>query len=360
MQLEIAGRHVGAGLPLFTIAELGLNHGGSVNRAIAMVDAAWRAGASAIKLQTLDASRLVTAAAPAPAHVNASSMIDFFRAFELDRAEHELVRARTHSRDMAFVSTPLHEQAIDLLEAVGCDAYKIASGDITHDRLIRRAARTAKPLLVSTGMSDTDEIGAALEWARTGGAREIVLLHCVSAYPVPEGADNLCAIRDLARRFGVAVGLSDHATVQPGRPMLAAALAVALGACVYERHLSLGSTFDEIDAGVSSTEDELAAAILNAEQARTAIGAGGKRCLSDEVVNLKASRRGLYAARRLRAGYVVRPEDIVALRPANGLAPCDWTRLAGIALRRTIEAGAAFEEDDCSPRRIDRSVAHVA
>lgn len=341
MQLEIGGHPVGAGRRIFTIAELGLNHGGSVDRALAMVDAAARAGASGVKLQTLDAARLVRAGAPAPAHVNAGSMVDFFRQFELGRVDHARVRDRAREHGLAFLSTPLHEAAVDLLESVGCDAYKIASGDITHDRLIRRAARTGKPLLISTGMSGVAEIEAAVTWATQAGARQIVLLHCVSAYPVPRGAENLYAIAELADRFGVAIGLSDH-----GSDPVAVPVAVALGACVYERHLSLGLGYDEVDADVSSTSEDLAEAIAVAERARLSLG-GGKRCLPEEAVNLVASRRGLYAARALAQGHVVRRGDILALRPANGLPPAAWERLVGAVLRRPMAAGAPFEPEDC-------------
>lgn len=354
MRLEIAGRQVGAGQRLFAIAELGLNHGGSLDRAVAMVDGAARAGASAVKLQTLNAARLVARGAPAPAHVQAASMVEFFRAFELDRREHAAVRDRARLRGLAFLSTPLHEAAVDMLESVGCDAYKIASGDITHDRLISRAARTGKPLLISTGMSSLAEIGQALAWAREAGARHVALLHCVSAYPVPRGADNLSAVAELARRFDVAVGLSDHGT-EP----LALPLAVALGACVYERHFSLGPSFEEIDAEVSSTAPELAEAIVAAERARLALGGGGKRCVPEEAVNRTASRRGLYASRALGRGHVIRPSDIVALRPSTGLAPHDWTRLVGTPLRRPLSAGAAFEQTDCASEPEGR-LQHVA
>lgn len=342
MPLEIAGRSVGTGTPVFVVAELGLNHGGSLDRALTMVDAAARAGASAVKLQTLDAARLVNRGAPAPAHVTAASLVEFFRAFELGRREHAAVRDRARLRGLAFLSTPLHEAAVDLLESLGCDAYKIASGDITYDRLIRRAARTGKPLLVSTGMSSLTEVGDALEWARSSGARSVVLLHCVSAYPTPRGADHLAAIAHLARTFGVPVGLSDHGT-EP----LALPLAVALGACVYERHFSLGPAFDEIDAEVSSTASELAEAIVAAERARLAIGSVGKQCVAEEAVNRTCSRRGLYAARPLGWGHVVRLSDIAVLRPANGLAPSEWARLVGSRLRRSMTAGAAFEASDC-------------
>jgi sialic acid synthase SpsE len=355
MPLEVAGRAIGSGEPLFVIAELGLNHGGSLDRALAMVDEAGRAGASAIKLQTLDATRLVGADAPAPAHVQAGSMIEFFRTFELDRAAHAAVRARALAHGMAFISTPLDENAIDMLESVGCDAYKIASGDITYERLIRKAAATGKPVIISTGMSNVAEISDALDWALSAGSRQVALLHCVSAYPVPAGAENLSAIAELARRFQVPVGLSDHSS-EP----LSVPLSVAFGASIYERHLSLGPGFDEIDADVSSTSQALAEAIAAAERARLAIGTGGKRCLREEAVNLTASRRGLYAARPLAAGAVVGPEDIVVLRPANGVPPCYFDRLVGVVLTHPLAQGEPFDRRDCRPEELNRSLGHVA
>jgi sialic acid synthase SpsE len=355
MPLEIAGRVISAGQPLFVIAELGLNHGGSLDRALAMADEAGRAGASAIKLQTLDAALLVGADAPAPAHVDAGSMVDFFKTFELDRAAHVAVRERAASHGMAFISTPLDEDAVGMLEAIGCDAYKIASGDITYERLIRRAAATGKPVIISTGMSNVAEIGDALDWALSSGSRQVALLHCVSAYPVPPGAENLSAIAELARRFQVPVGLSDH-SCEP----LSVPLSVAFGASIYERHLSLGPGFDEIDADVSSTAAALAEAIDMAERARVAIGGGGKRCLREEAANLTPSRRGLYAARPLAAGDVVRPEDIVALRPANGLPPCYFDRLVGVVLTHPLVQGEPFDRRDCRSDEPTRSLGHVA
>lgn len=146
--LRIGPRVAGAGAPLFVIAEIGLNHDGSTDRALALVDAAAGAGASAVKLQTLDAAALVAPGAPAPAHVSASSLVDFFRRYELDEDAHARVAARARERGLAVMATPLSEAAVDLLERVGVDAYKIASGDITWEALITRAARTGKPVVI--------------------------------------------------------------------------------------------------------------------------------------------------------------------------------------------------------------------
>jgi N,N'-diacetyllegionaminate synthase len=194
MCIEIGGRLVGSGGPLFVIAELGLNHGGSLDAALALVDAAAAAGASAVKLQTIEADRLVAESCPAPAHVAVASLREFFRQFELDERAHRVIAARARSHRMAFMSTPFDEPAVDMLDRVGCDALKIASGDITHRHLIERAARTGRPLVISTGMSDLKDVADALAWARSAGASQVALLHCVSAYPAPRGSENLGAI----------------------------------------------------------------------------------------------------------------------------------------------------------------------
>lgn len=341
------GRHlVGADQPLFVIAELGLNHGGSVERALALVDRAAEAGASAVKLQTIVADRLVSSTAPAPMHVDARSLREFFQTFELDDAAHRAVAARARARGLAFMSTPFCEEAVDRLVDVGVDAIKIASGDLTHLRLIERAAATGKPLVISTGMSTAAEVAEAVDAARAGGARALGLLHCVSCYPVPEGQENLKAMSTLAALFNVPVGLSDHST----NP-LAAALTVALGGSMFEKHLVEAAGGDEVDAAVSATPEQLAAIVESARAAARALGHGRKVCLDAEAGNVVASRRGLVAARDLRPGHRIEPRDIVALRPATGLDARRWRELVGRRVTRVIAAGESFIERDLESLR---------
>lgn len=346
MPMQI-GRHlVGPDQPLFVIAELGLNHGGSVDRALALVDRAAEAGASAVKLQTLLADRLVTKAAPAPMHVDARSLCDFFRGFELDAAAHRAVAARARAHGLAFISTPFYEDAVDLLVDVGVDAIKIASGDLTHPRLIERAATTGKPLLISTGMSSAADVAEGVDAARSGGARALALLHCVSCYPVPEGHDNLKAMSTLAALFNVPVGLSDH-SANP----LAAPLTVALGGSIFEKHLIDARGGDEVDAAVSATPDELAAIVKSAQATRRAMGDGRKVCLDIEAGNVVASRRSLMAARDLRPGQRIEARDLVALRPATGIDARRWRDLVGRRVTRVIAAGDPFIERDLESLR---------
>jgi sialic acid synthase SpsE len=339
--MRIGGTRVGKGEALFVIAEIGLNHGGSLDRALALVDAAARAGAAAVKLQTLIASELVAPACPAPAHVHAASLRDFFATFELDEAAHHAIAARARAHGLALIATPLSERAVDLLERVGVDAYKIASGDLTWTALIERCARTGKPIILSSGMATIDEVGNALASARKAGGAGVAVLHCVSAYPVPHGSENLRAIATLAAAFRTPVGLSDHSP-----DTFAVPIAVALGASLYERHLLLSPDDGSVDAAVSSTPDELAAVVRLAARAAGALGSGTKSCAPAEAMNAGPSRRGLYASRPLPAGHVVAAVDVIALRPASDVSPDRQSELIGSTLTRELMAGAPFLECD--------------
>jgi sialic acid synthase SpsE len=236
---------------------------------------------------------------------------------------------------MAFISTPFDEDAVRLLVRVGADALKIASGDLTHHRLIACAAETGLPLILSTGMSTADEVEAALGCARAHGAEAIAILHCVSAYPVPEGSENLGAIRTLAASSGLTVGLSDH-----GQDDLAVPIAVALGASLYERHIVIEGDDNAIDGPVSSTGRRLRTAIEAAERARRMLGHGRRECLDVERANRVPSRRGLYAARPVSAGARLEARDIVCLRPEHDVPARRWTSVIGLRATGDIPAGA--------------------
>jgi sialic acid synthase SpsE len=341
--ISIAGRRVAEDLPPFVIAEIGINHGGSIDEALALVDGAAASGAHAIKLQTIVARELVAASCPAPSHVRAASLVEFFEQFELDEDAHRTIVRRARSRGLRVMSTPFSLSAVDLLERIGIDAYKIASGDLTWDQLIVRCAGTGKPLVISTGMATLAEARHALAVARFAGAEEVALLHCVSAYPVPRGSENLLAIRTLATECHVPVGLSDH-----GEDTFALPMAVALGASIYERHLTLASNPASADRAVSSTPDELAAAIGQSRRAWAALGSGRKACLEAEAANAVASRRSLCAARPLAAGTVLMPDDLIALRPATGVPAASLPIMIGQRLTRALGKGEILGSDPFS------------
>jgi len=341
MLREIGGRPIGPNVPVFVIAEIGLNHGGHLSRALELVDAAAAAGASAVKLQSLDADRLVAPSCPAPAHVRARSLKDFFAAVELDLHAHRAIVARARRHGLAVMTTPFAEELVPALDQLGFDAYKVASGDITYLGLLAKIAATGRPMVMSTGMSTLSDVDAAVDAAYANQCRQLAVLHCVSAYPTPPESENLLAIRTLAEAFRVPVGLSDH-----GGGLPSAVAAVALGATIYERHLVLPGDTEAIDAPVSSTPDELKAIVRAMEHARVALGTGAKLCQPAEAVNVTASRRGLYAARPLRAGERVTRADVVALRPATRVTPFEIESLVGATLNRDVQAGHPFEPGD--------------
>jgi N-acetylneuraminate synthase/N,N'-diacetyllegionaminate synthase len=341
MLRDIGGRPIGPTARVFVIAEIGLNHGGSVEQALRMVDAAAAAGASAIKLQTLEADRLVASSCPAPAHVAATSLREFFAAFELDLDAHRAVVARAREHRLAVLSTPFSEQAVAMLETLGIDGYKIASGDLTHHGLIATAASTGRPVILSTGMSTLPEVLEAVAVVRRAGGEQVAALHCVSAYPTPIEAQNLRAIATLASALHIPVGLSDH-----GSGLQAAIAAVALGASIYERHLVLDDDAEAIDRAVSSTPSELAAIVRAAGQTRLALGDGRKVVQAAELPNVVPSRRGLYAVRTLQAGERLGPGDVVALRPASEYSPADLPLLVGATVQRTVPQGAPMLTHD--------------
>lgn len=338
---EIGGRAIGPTEPLFVIAEIGLNHGGDPAKALALVDAAAAAGASAVKLQTLFADGLVAASCPPPAHVATDSLRSFFARFELDEAAHRAVVQRARDHGLAVLATPFSLEAVALLERVGVDAMKIASGDLTWDGLIECAAQSQRPLVISTGMGTAGDAAHALGVARRAGAEHVAMLHCVSAYPIPRGSENLRAIQTLHDVLGVPVGLSDH-----GDDAFAVPMAVTLGACLYERHLVLAHGDGSIDDAVSSDPRELAGVVRDAARARAALGSGDKVCLPVEAANVIPSRRGVYVARALPAGHVLEPGDLIALRPAHAIVAGRLPEFIGCRIARDLAAGTALQERD--------------
>lgn len=344
VSIVIGGREVSSRAPLFVSAEIGMNHGGSTDQALRLVELAAETGVDAVTLQTIDAAQLASPTAPTSGNLPQGSLIDFFQRHQLDEPAHVKIVACARKHGLKVVATPYSLDGVDLLERVGVDAYKIASGDLTWDQLIVRASETGKPIVMATGMATIDEISHAVSVARAAGARQLALLHAVSAHPVPPGSENLLAIRTLAERFQMPVGLADHSEDTFAVPM-----AMALGASLYERHLVLPDDLDAVDIAVSSLPDELAEAINVARRARAALGHGEKVCLEVEMMNRHIHRRALCAARELEPGMVLRRMDLVALRPANGLSPSRLDAIIGRRLVRSLDLGQPVREQDLEP-----------
>ncbi len=300
VSFEVGDRRVGPAEPVFVIAEIGLNHGGHLSRALELVDAAAWAGASAVKLQTVDTDHFVAAALPCP---GACCRCLDARVLSPIRARCRCSQGGRGSRSSTWTGRALDavlRAGGAMLERLDLDAYKMASGDLTYDGLIVAAARTGRPLFLSTGMSEIGEITRALELA-AGEPRQ------------RRRRSALCvgvSTRSSSRRISAPLSRSprrlvSHGAVRPRPRGSAAVIATALGASVYERHLMLEGDPDAIDAAVSSTPAELKAIVQAIGATRSALGDGVKRCLPIERANLMPSRRGLYAARTLRAGEAI-------------------------------------------------------
>ncbi|MCC6163519.1 MAG: N-acetylneuraminate synthase family protein [Acidobacteria bacterium] len=340
LPVDIAGHGIGAGAPMRVIAEIGLNHDGDPDVARRLIDACADAGVWAVKLQVFDADELLVSDAPAPAHLHAASLRDFFARFELQEAVYRSLAARARERGLVFIATAFDSAAVEMLDAIGVDAFKVASGDLTHQLLIEQVARTGRPLILSTGMSTENDVWNAVDWAVGAGARSLALLHCVSAYPTPDAQQNLRAVRTLALDYRLPVGLSDH-----GMGADAALLVYAQGGALYERHVHLPDTH-AIDAPVSSTPAELADIVSRLARAHEAMGDGRRKPMPAERPNIVPSRRGLYARRAIRRGAIIRVGDLAALRPAGSLGAEYARALIGCRATRPIPAGAPFEPCD--------------
>jgi N-acetylneuraminate synthase len=249
---------------------------------------------------------------------------------------HEALFAKGRELDIAVFSSPFDDHAVDLLEALGTPAYKIASFELVDSGLIRKAAATGKPLIMSTGMANLDEIGEAMTAAREAGCADIMLLHCISAYPVPLEDSNLRVIEDLRRRFGVMVGLSDHSM-----GTAVAAAAVALGAPFIEKHFTLDRGDGGPDSTFSLEPAELKELVSNCRRAWRALGGVCYAPSAGEADNV-IFRRSLYVVEDISAGDRVSEHNVRSIRPGYGLAPKHLSKVIGRRAKRNLSRGTAL------------------
>jgi N-acetylneuraminate synthase len=341
------------------IAEAGVNHNGSLRRALQLVDAAAAAGADAVKFQTFRAVALACADAPAAAYQRAAAgggtQLQLLERLELDAAAHRALAARCRSRGVQFLSTPFDEQSLDLLvRRIRVPLLKIPSGEITNAPLLLAIARTGKPAILSTGMSTLAEVGAALAVLAYGYTQErrppspgavravrrspagvqalrakVTLLHCTSAYPAPLEAANLRAMDTLREAFGLPVGLSDHTLGS-----VACIAAVARGAVVLEKHFTLDRTLPGPDHRASLEPAELGSLIEAVRGVERALGTGRKAPAPAERENLPVARRSLVAARDVAKGEVFTEQNLTAKRPGTGLSPMRYWQFLGRRAKR--------------------------
>jgi N-acetylneuraminate synthase len=344
--LRVRGRAVGPGQPCFIIAEAGVNHNGDLAAAKRLIDAAADAGADSVKFQTFRAEESVTAGTPLAAYQKrndpaSASFLQMLKRLELPEGSTKELMRHAEKRGILCFSKPAWLGAVDELEDAGAPLYKIGSGDVTFHSLLRRVARTGKPVILSTGMATIEEVREALDVLRAAGASELAVLHCVTSYPVEFPQANLKAIETLAKAFGdVPVGYSDHTLGSE-----AALAAVALGACIVEKHFTLDRALPGPDHKVSLEPAELAAMIRQIRNVEKALGHGRKELAECERENIRIVRKSLVAARDIRRGERLQDEDMGFKRPGTGLSEKKRPFFIGKRASRDIAKDELLAED---------------
>ena len=338
MNLEINGRRIGEGCPPYIIAEVSANHNGDLGRALETIRSAAENGADAVKIQTYTADSM-TIDCQKPDFLIEGGLWNGRYLYELYQEActpyewHRPIFDLANELGIALFSTPFDEDAVDLLEELNAPAYKIASFENIDYPLIEYAARTGRPLIISTGMASYQDIERALEAAEKGGCKDVILLHCVSSYPADIADANLLKMDQWRKRFGKLVGLSDHTL-----GVQAAVVASALGACVIEKHFTLSRADKGPDSEFSIEPNELNLLCSQTKLAFSALGDGSENRVQSEKQNMQF-RRSIYFIKDLPVGHVIEESDIRRIRPGHGLAPMYFDDIVGKTLSKAVERG---------------------
>ncbi len=324
---------------VFVIAEAGVNHNGDIGLALRLCDAARATGADAVKFQTFRARDLVLPGAPTAEYqarqTGAQDQYAMLEALELSEDQHGQIKAHCDSIGIEFFSTPFSVDAVDMLVRLGVKRIKLSSGELTHRRLVQHAAATGLPLLLSTGMATMDETREALAWVREvrGHLDGVTVFHCTSAYPAPPEALNLTAIPAMQQDLGVEIGYSDHS-----EGIEAALAAVALGAMVIEKHITVDRTLPGPDHSASLEPAEFTQMVSGIRRVSAMRGDGTKAPTPAERDTARVARRSVAAACDIPAGTLITEAMLVCRRPATGIAPRDLDRVVGSRARADIVA----------------------
>ncbi len=350
IEVNLGGIKVGAGHPPLVVAELSANHNGSLQQAFSIIEAAAKAGAKAIKLQTYTADSMTLNSELPDFRIkdgpwSGYKLYDLYSEACTPYEWHAPLYAKAKALGMLVFSTPFDEAAVDFLETLDTAVYKVASFELTDLALIKKIALTGRPIIMSTGMANLGEIQQAYKVAKEYGSGELVLLHCISGYPTPCEQANLATIKDLADNFDCVVGLSDHTL---GTAVSVAA--VAVGACVIEKHFTLKRRDGGADAAFSIEPDELETLCRDTQIAWSAIGTAGYGLKPAEEGNIQF-RRSVYFVRDVKAGEVVTEQDVKKIRPGFGLPPKDLDKIIGRRVNGDVVKGTATNWDLLSAHR---------
>jgi N-acetylneuraminate synthase len=343
-EISIAGRRIGPAHEPFVICELSGNHNGSLDRALAMIDAAAATGCDAIKIQTYTADTITMDVDRPEFQIHGGlwdgrSLYELYEEAHTPFEWHAALFERARKLGVILFSSPFDETAVDLLEGLDAPAYKIASFEAVDLPLIRYAASKGKPLIISTGMANLAEMAAARDAALAAGAPGVVLLHCVSSYPATFEDANVRTVADMAERFDAPIGLSDHT---PG--IAASVAAIAMGACVIEKHFTLARADGGPDAAFSLEPAEFNALVTDCKAAWKSLGRVHYDVLGSERGSL-LFRRSLYVAADVKAGETLSRANVRSIRPGNGLPPSHLDEVLGRPATRDLRRGEPLAWD---------------
>jgi N-acetylneuraminate synthase len=336
--IKISGREIGPDHPPYVIAELSANHNGDLDMALRLIAVAKKSGADAVKIQTYRPDTITLKSDRPEFRISGGlwdgrTLYDLYEEAHTPWEWHKTLFEAARVQDITMFSSPFDRTAVDLLEDLGAPAYKIASFEAVDLPLIRYVASTGKPMIISTGMADAEEISEAIDAAREGGCRELAILHCVSGYPSPATDYNLSTITDMIERFGVVTGLSDH-TIDN----VTAIASVALGARIIEKHFTFDRKGGGPDDSFSLEPDELAALCSGARTAWNAVGKVDYGRKSSEAGNV-IFRRSLYVTQDIAKGQKISADNIRSVRPGYGLAPKHYESVLGRVAARDLVFG---------------------
>ncbi len=323
---------------VFIIAEAGVNHNGSIDLAKELIDKASWAGADAVKFQSFKAEKLMTKSAPKADYqaenTGQESQYDMIKRLELDEKAHILLRDYAATKGIEFMSTPFDHESIDLLAEIGVKRFKVGSGDLTNLPFLRYMTTKSLPIILSTGMSDMQEIKAVLaEIAKTGFPNDqITVLHATTEYPAPIDEVNLLAMKSMMKELKVVVGYSDHT-----KGIEIPIAAVALGATVIEKHFTISRDFEGPDHKASLEPAELKQMVDGIRKIEKALGNGEKNSSPSENKNKIAARKSLVAAMKIQRGELFTEENLCVKRPGSGIDPMRWDEFIGKPALRNYE-----------------------
>ena len=342
--IEIDGKRIGPEYKPYIIAELSANHNGDINNALKTIEVAAECGADAIKIQSYTPDTMTIDCNKEDFQVRGGlwdgySLYNLYKWAHTPFEWHAQLFAKAKEVGITLFSTPFDETALELLESLDAPAYKIASFELTDLPLIKRVAQTGKPMIMSTGMANLNEIEEAITTARENGCNELVVLHCISAYPAPYEQANLATIPDLANRFDVISGLSDHTL-----GTVVSVASIVLGSSLIENHFILDRNDKGADSAFSIEPHELKRLVEETDAAHKALGVAGYERKPVENSSMKF-RRSLYFVEDIKAGDVITDKNIRRIRPGFGLAPKHIEKLIGKKVRVDIQQGTAASWD---------------